>query len=152
MKPGKVRPIAICVFRNKGKILVSKGYDEVKDQNFFRPLGGRIEFGEKGDQTVKRELYEELELEVSQLQYLGTLENIFTYNGQKGHEIILVYDGKFNDPETYNLTELFGMEDDDEPIHAIWKPISDFKTKPPKKKKTKIPPLYPDGLYELLMD
>jgi hypothetical protein len=41
----KIRPIAICVFRHKDRILVAEGYDPVKKQTFYRPLGGVIEFG-----------------------------------------------------------------------------------------------------------
>jgi len=41
-----IRSIAICVFRHKNHILVAEGYDPVKDEYFYRPLGGGIEFGE----------------------------------------------------------------------------------------------------------
>src|SRR6185436_15505746 len=95
MKKPRVRPLAICVFRNQGRILVNQGYDSIKDQYFYRPLGGGIEFGETSMDTVGRELMEELNVEVERdsLQYLGTVENIFTFNGMVGHEIILIYDG-----------------------------------------------------------
>lgn len=85
MKPGKVRPLAICVFRRGDSILVAEGHDRVKRQTFYRPLGGRIEFGERAAETVARELREEIQQEVRDLRYLGTLENIFTYEGQPGN-------------------------------------------------------------------
>lgn len=46
MKPQTIRPLAICVFRHAGRILVAEGTDEVKGETFYRPLGGAIEFGE----------------------------------------------------------------------------------------------------------
>jgi len=93
MKKNKIRPLAICVFCNHNRILVAEGYDPVKKQTFYRPLGGGIEFGESSEHTIHRELMEEIGAEVSDLKYLGTLENIFVFNGEPGHEIVMVYDG-----------------------------------------------------------
>jgi len=144
MKPGKVRPIAVCVFRDQERILVQVGYDPQKEQTFFRPLGGRIEFGETGAETIVREIEEELGLEVTGVKYLGTLENIFIYNGEKGHEIVMLYDGRFVDPEVYTQPTLIGTEDDSEPLKAVWMSLADFQ-------KEQAPPLYPTGLLELLL-
>jgi hypothetical protein len=46
MKPGQIRPLVIGVFSRNGSILVSEGYDTGKQQFFFRPIGGGINFGE----------------------------------------------------------------------------------------------------------
>lgn len=35
MKPGRVRPLALCVFRKNDLILVQEGYDAVKNQTFY---------------------------------------------------------------------------------------------------------------------
>jgi 8-oxo-dGTP pyrophosphatase MutT (NUDIX family) len=110
VKKNKVRPLAICVFRNKGRILVAEGYDPVKKHTFYRPLGGAIEFGEPSQQTVCRELMEEIGAEVDGLQYLGTVENIFVFNGEPGHEIVLVYDGVLTDSGLYEQAEVEGNE------------------------------------------
>jgi 8-oxo-dGTP pyrophosphatase MutT (NUDIX family) len=145
VKPGKVRPLAICVFRHQGRIFVSEGYDEVKAEVFYRPLGGKIEFGEHGRDTVARELREEIGADVTDLRYLGTLENIFTYNGQAGHEIVLVYDGAFVDRTLYERAVVDGFEADAEQVgdfKVVWKPLSFFQQGNA--------PLYPDGLLELL--
>lgn len=143
MKAGKVRPLAICVFRDGDRILVAEGYDAVKSQVFYRPLGGKIEFGELGRDTIRRELKEELLAEVTQVSYLGTLENLFTFNGQKGHEIVLVYDGRFTDQTLYERPFIPGLEQDGEEIRAVWKSLAYFKEKDAH-------PLYPDGLLGLL--
>src|SRR5690349_6932913 len=89
------RPIVICLFRNEGRILADKGVDSVKGQEFYRPLGGMIEFGEHSIDAINREIFEETKQEVRNLKYLGALENIFTYEGKAGHEIVIVYDGEF---------------------------------------------------------
>lgn len=144
MKPGKIRPLAVCVFSHEGRILAAEGYDAVKQEMFYRPLGGRIEFGETGAQTVERELNEEIHAAVTNLRYLGTLENIFTYNGQPGHEIVLVYDGELLDATLYGREAVEGWEDDDHLLFvARWKSLDEFRG-------AGAPPLYPAGLLALL--
>ncbi len=145
MRERKIRPIAICLFRHNGRILAAEGYDALKQQPFYRPLGGSIEFGERGEETIVREIREELGVEVKDIIYLATLENIFTYQGQMGHEIVLVYDGRFVDQSLYERPLLEGYEiDDGETITAVW---LDLTTRGPDS-----PPLYPDGLPELLQN
>ena len=53
-----IRPLAICLFSRGDQILVAEGFDPVKDETFYRPLGGAIEFGERAVQTLARELSE----------------------------------------------------------------------------------------------
>ena len=141
MKKNRVRAIAICVFRNGDRILVAEGIDEVKSQKFYRPLGGTIEFGEYSAETVRRELLEEIQAEVFDLCYLGTLENIFTFNGKNGHEIVFVYDGKLTDKTLYEKGRLHGDELGT-PFEAIWIDLREIGPGSP--------PLYPTGLAELL--
>ena len=140
----QIRPIAICVFKHANRILVFEGYDPVKGETFYRPLGGGIEFGEWSQETICRELMEELGVEVKpdNLQYLGTLENIFTFNGDNGHEIVMIYDGKLVDSGLYEQAVIEGKEDNNIPFHAMWKSIAEFG------QGKSI--LYPDGLLELL--
>lgn len=137
----QIRPLAICVFSRDGRILAAEGFDPVKQERFYRPLGGGIEFGETGAETIRRELREEIEAEVAEIHYLGALENIFTFNGQPGHEIVLVYDGRLADESLYAQTKIHGREDEDLKFVAVWKSLDEFGPKAP---------LYPDGLVELL--
>ncbi|MCB9419241.1 MAG: NUDIX hydrolase [Ardenticatenaceae bacterium] len=138
-----IRPIVICVFSHNGRILTVEGYDPLKRQIFYRPLGGGIEFGEFSQDALMREIREELNTAVTGLRYLATLENIFTFSGQPGHEIVQVYDGRFEDTTLYRRPVLKGLEDNGQPFTAFWKSLSDFEGK-------NAPPLYPDGLLELL--
>jgi 8-oxo-dGTP pyrophosphatase MutT (NUDIX family) len=136
-----VRPLAICVFSHQDRILVSESYDPVKSQYFYRPLGGRIEFGEYAVDTLHREIQEEIGAQIAKLRYLGTLENIFTYAGKPGHEIILVYDGELVDRSFYEKSEFQGFEADNY--------TGEFKCLWIKRNQTDIP-VYPDGLMALL--
>ena len=143
MIPHKIRPIAICVFQNNGRILAAEGIDPLKQQLFYRPLGGAIEFGEYSADTIARELTEELGTAVTGLRYLGALENVFTYNGQTGHEIVMVYDGAFTDRSLYDRTVINGVEDSGLSFRAVWVRLADCAD-------PAAPPIYPTGLLELL--
>ena len=143
MKPNFIRPIAICVFRNDGRILVVEGYDPIKGQIFYRPPGGGIEYGEHSTVAIERELAEELGVAVVDLRYLGTVENIFTHDGRMGHEIVMVYDGAFADRSLYNQGFIEGVEDDGQSFRAVWVRPSDCAN-------PAAPPVYPTGLLELL--
>lgn len=145
MRSGYVRPIALCVFRHSDRILVAEGYDPIKQQAFYRPLGGTIEFGELSINTVIREIDEELRVAVTNVRYLGTLENIFDYAGQMGHEIVLVYDGEFADRTLYDRQVIYGAEIDGATFRAVWLALADCRTPAAQ-------PLYPTGLLELLED
>lgn len=142
MKNIYIRPIEICVFREDDEVLVEFGYDRIKDETFYRPLGGGIEFGECSHIAVRREIQEELGASIKKLTLLGTLENIFTFEGRPGHEIVLVYQGAFTDPSKFETKELTGREDDGSTIRAFWKPMEEFR-------QGRFP-IYPDGLLELL--
>jgi len=143
MREEKIRPIAICVCRDGERILVAELFDRKKDQTFYRPLGGTIEFGERGEAAVRREMREEIAAELSEVRYLGMLENIFTYESRRGHEIMLVYDACLSDPRFYEEESIQGDEEGN-PFKAVWKRLEEFG---PGK-----PPLYPDGLLEMLVN
>ncbi|HSL29014.1 MAG TPA: NUDIX domain-containing protein [Anaerolineales bacterium] len=140
----QIRPIAICVFRKGNRILVSEGYNRVKDEYFYRPLGGGIEFGEHSADTICREVLEEVNLQAKResLKYLGTLENIFQFNGETGHEIVFVYDGILEEPSVYEQRLVPGREANGEEIRAVWKSLDEFENQGLI--------LYPTGLLELL--
>lgn len=143
-KKPRIRPLALCIFRHDDKIFVSEGYDSLINKRFFRPIGGKIEFGERGHETVAREVMEEINAKVTDIRYLGTLENLFELEGNPGHEIVLVYDGRFVD-EAFNDDNIVVRGTDDNQIlyDATWKTLDFFRA-------ADAPPLYPDGLMELI--
>jgi 8-oxo-dGTP pyrophosphatase MutT (NUDIX family) len=141
MSSQSIRPLAICVFWNVGRILVSEGYDPVKKLKFYRPLGGGIEFGETSAQAVMREIREEINAEITNIRFIGTLESIFTYLGAPGHEIVQVYDGKFLDRTLYTIPTIIGAESNGQSFQAHWRSLDCFSEETP---------LFPDGLLQLL--
>ncbi len=143
MHKKRPRAIAICIFSHNGRILVAEGYDLVKRVYFYRPVGGGIEYGEYSKDALVREIREEIGAEMTQQRYLGTIENIFLYNSEQGHEIAFIYDARFTNPSLYTKERIEGIEDDNSPFTIVWKPLSFFREGQAS--------LYPDGLLELLV-
>jgi ADP-ribose pyrophosphatase YjhB (NUDIX family) len=139
--PANIRPKAVCVVRHGNSILVGDGYDQVKGQTFFGPPGGGIEFGERAADAVRREMREELGVELEDLALRGVLENVFTLDGQAGHEIVFVFEARLTDASLYGRDEIALTEGDQTSV-ARWLPLSRFGPGGP--------PLYPTGLFELL--
>ena len=135
------RPVAVALFRRRDEILVFEVPDPVKRVTGWRLPGGTIEFGELGREAVVREIREELDAEVVDAGYLGTVENIFTYLGVALHELVRVYTARFADPRLYDQARFDCVEANGVQFTCIWKPIAVFRAGTL---------LYPDGLLELI--
>lgn len=144
-KKPRIRPLAICIIMHEGKTLVSENFDTVKQQQFYRPLGGGIHFGENGRDAILREITEETGQQALDIVYIGVLENIFICEGEPGHEIVLVYRGRIKDERFYNMVGSLPpcVESNGEIISLKWVPLDEFATG------RKI--LYPDGLLQLVL-
>lgn len=140
-KKKRMRAIAICLFRHQGRILVSEGFDEVKQETFFRPLGGGIDFCETSQDAIVREVQEELGAEITDVQLLGILESIFLYRGEPGHEIVFVYDARFVDASLYDRDRL-EVQEGKHQFTATWQSLAQM-TGPGQQ-------LVPEGLAALL--
>lgn len=86
----RIRPLALGMVWRGDELLVFEEHDPAAHETFSRPLGGEIEFGERGDEALRREFREELGVELINVQYRGLVESLFTYKGQPGHEIVMV--------------------------------------------------------------
>lgn len=135
----RIRNLAICVFHRDDRILVAKGHDDVKDEFFYRPLGGEIEFGESAEDALRREILEELGLSLMSPVLLGVLENQFVYRGRAGHEIVFVFDATFADPRVY-AEAMVPLLEPGWIGPASWMNMAVEPSAP----------LYPTGLFELL--
>ena len=138
-----VCPKAMALLSWNNKILVFEGYDTIKDQYYYRPLGGEIEFGEYAHQAVKREILEEIGVKIYDVQYLFTLESIYECDGVPGHEIDLVFDAKLEESSLYGK-EIDAIENDGKIFHSSWKSLEEMKREGR--------PLYPEGLPEKLQN
>lgn len=122
----EIRPIVLGVVRKGNKLLVSKGYDKSKNQEFYRCLGGGIEFLERSEDALKREFKEEINIEIELGDFLGISENIFNYKGKDAHELILFYEAYINDKD---YQQKYDLVDDNIETEAVWVDIDKFKNK-----------------------
>ena len=144
MLAGQIRALVLCLFRDGDRILVSRDYDSVKRNYYYRPLGGGIEFGETSRDAIVREIREELGAEIEDVRWLGTLENIFTLEGEPGHEIVLVYDARFVDRLLYEQDVVLGQEPEiGATFQAEWMTLEDLVKSPAR--------FVPEGLATLIM-
>jgi ADP-ribose pyrophosphatase YjhB (NUDIX family) len=139
---GRIRPIALGVVRRGHELLVFDAVDSVTGERFHRPLGGGIEFGERAEDAVVRELHEETGEKIVVRRLLGVLENVFTHEGADHHEICFVFDVEFDESSAYGRPRFEIVEfvrGKEVRLPAIWVDPSALDA-----------PLYPDGLEELL--
>ena len=127
MQKGKVRVIVLGLIRSGDRIFVSECEDPVKQDTFYRALGGGIEFGEHSIDALQREFQEEIQAELTNIKYLACLENFFIFNGQAGHELIQLYQCEFVDPKIYQLESL-AFADGEWVFSALWMPIERFRS------------------------
>ena len=125
----RIRIQALALVRQHDRILVEQGRDDVKGETFFRLLGGTVEFGETGAETLRRELREELGAEADVGRLIATIENLFTYEGRAAHEICLVYECRLRDERLYALDAWDSPEEtpDGVVVHPVsWRAIDSF--------------------------
>lgn len=120
-----IRNIAICKIEKDDHIFVLEGYDPNKDETFYRPIGGGIEFGELAKEAAVREFQEELNTNIVVGSNFQVFENIFEFNGKPGHEVVFILDATFEDSSFYENREFVGNEGSDT-FKALWVHIDEF--------------------------
>lgn len=86
---------AAVMINHNGKILTHKNINK----GHYALIGGRVEIGESSEETVKREVMEELGKEIEVTGYVATIENFFEMKGSKYHEILFIHKGEFVNDE-----------------------------------------------------
>lgn len=79
------RVAGVCI--HEGYVLLHRAE---RDEYWALP-GGRCEFGESSDETLRREMREELNVTVTVGRLLWVVENFFTLTGTTYHELALLY-------------------------------------------------------------
>lgn len=96
MQNKQIELLVRAIIKTKGKILVCKR----KGKDYYFLPGGHIEYGESARYALKRELQEELGIEVLELNFIGALEHTFTEDRKHHHEINIAFDVKTDKIET----------------------------------------------------
>jgi len=122
-----IRPKSMIIVTNGAGVLATKGYDTVKDEHFYRLIGGSLNVGETGEQCIRREVQEELGCGLDGLERIDVIENIFQYNAELCHEIIFLYRGELCDHALYQKESITIIEPFAQ-FEAIWVPLEDIIT------------------------
>ncbi|PKN98691.1 MAG: hypothetical protein CVU42_10765 [Chloroflexi bacterium HGW-Chloroflexi-4] len=112
-KQSPIRFKSLAWIEDQDMLFVVKMTDKVKLDDYYRPVGGSVEFGELAIDTVKREVREELNTNIEVIGAPLILENLFTCDGEPGHEIDYFYPCRFAEKsfyarKTFSLTEANG--------------------------------------------
>lgn len=91
----KLNVRAAGVMIHNGKVLFYRNVNS----DYYALIGGRVEIGESSEDTIKREIKEELGKDIKITKYISTIENFFEIKGSKYHEIMFVYGIEFINEE-----------------------------------------------------
>ena len=138
----RIRTVAVALCQAGDRILVERGYDRVRDHHFYRAIGGGVEFGERAAVAVTREWREELGFTLETPVLLGVLENLFTYEGRAGHEVIFVFSARVSDPRAHRQREFVSVDINGQRHAAAWVSIDALRDGST--------PFYPAGALDLL--
>ena len=141
MEEGRIRTSTICVIRHQDRILAAPGYAGSKGV-FYRPLGGEINFGEHSRQAIRRELQEEIQVEITDPRYLGVIENFYTLYDVPQHELVIVYEADLVDVSLYGTSSIQGDEGG-QAFRVEWVSLTEFTEGRAS--------LFPDGLLDMLV-
>lgn len=120
-----MRPTAFCLLENNGRLLLQEFWHEHDHYHFYRPPGGGIEHGELAVDAIRREMREELNLEIPEPQFLTVLENIFDYGGEIKHEIVFLFRVDVSDERLTAVPEV-QILDSTLAFRAVWHAIDEL--------------------------
>ncbi len=117
-KPKRIYQMRVAglAFRN-GHVLVHRATHE----KFWTFPGGRAEMGEQSQDTLAREMVEELGAEVSVGRLLWVVENFFHYEGKDWHELGFYYLMEL--PDSFPFDEeaiVHRVQDGKNPLEFRW--------------------------------
>lgn len=112
----RIRNLAVGVPVRDGHVLVQEFGGSEGERPFVRAIGGGIEFGERAVEALRREYLEELGLVVTAAELLGVTENIFSFLGRAGHEIVHIFAVECAGLETWPLEARVRVIDDESTV------------------------------------
>ena len=122
-----VRGTAIIIHNNK--VLMHRSVNEP----YHALVGGRVKLGESSEQTVKREVMEELGKEVDVTGYCCTIENFFNFRNSEYHEIMFVHFAEFKDEDDKKIEHTIKNAEGREDLEYRWldlDKIDEYEIKP----------------------
>ena len=109
--------VAVSVI-NSDQVLLMEIYDPGRNLTLHLPVGGGLEFGETIHVAAKREVQEELGIEVHP-EFCSFSENFFEFDGVPAHELVFHFLARIDD-ETRRQLPKYGTESDGEQFPIKW--------------------------------
>jgi 8-oxo-dGTP pyrophosphatase MutT (NUDIX family) len=122
----RIKVKSLAWLENEGMLFVVKIFDTFKNEDFYRPIGGTVEFGESALQALQREVAEEMNTRVSVIAAPLILENLFVCDGNPGHEIVYLYPCRFCEANFYERKTYRRLEANGRIMDALWVSIAEF--------------------------
>jgi ADP-ribose pyrophosphatase YjhB (NUDIX family) len=123
--PQRIRAIAVALIYRGTDVLVMAVKDDNGAVKGWRPLGGAIEFGESAEEAVAREFLEEIGSSVRCIQQLCVLENLYSHEGTRGHEVVFTFEAELLGSELEPAINSWFV-DGGVTNHVAWRPVSEF--------------------------
>jgi 8-oxo-dGTP diphosphatase len=131
MKPGVDYVGVACVFfchDGQGNLLLHKRSHKSRDEKGRWDCGGgMLEVGEEIENTIKREVKEEFNAQVEEIQFLAHSNVMRDNDGEKTHWLALVFavqikpqGVKINEPEKIEELGWFRKDNLPSPRHSMW--------------------------------
>ncbi|MBI4363337.1 MAG: NUDIX domain-containing protein [Candidatus Doudnabacteria bacterium] len=129
MKSG-VDHIGVCVVYfchdGKGRVLMARRTENSRDEHGRWDIGGgRIEFGDTVENTLRKEIQEEYNAKVLDFEFLGFRDVHRSHNGEPTHWLALDYkvlidpEGiKINEPHKFDSLDWFTIDNLPQPVHS----------------------------------
>lgn len=109
-----IRAAGVIIHNNK--ILAHRNLNK---EHYCIP-GGRVEIGENSEETVRREIQEELGKQIEITGYVATIENFFEMNESKYHEIYFLHEIEFTNEEDKKINYTMNNEEGKEYLQYEW--------------------------------
>lgn len=108
-----------------GRTVVSKNGRASVAADFYRVVGGTVNFFETTEKGIQREIKEEFGTEIENLQLLEVAENLYPFDNIKRHAIEFLYKGELKNKELLK-TGTIHVVDDGYEVDAVWVPIEEL--------------------------
>lgn len=89
---------AVILENTRGEILLVKRFQEPK-KGFWDLPGGFVESNETLEESARREIKEELGIDLTEIKYLSSHHNKYLYGGVNYDTVSAIFTGKFNGTE-----------------------------------------------------
>jgi ADP-ribose pyrophosphatase YjhB (NUDIX family) len=123
--PQTIRAIAVALVYRGTDVLVMAVKDDSGSIKGWRPLGGAIEFGESAEEALAREFLEEIGKPIRSIKRLCILENLYSHEGTRGHEIVFAFEAELVS-SGFDSTASLSFFDGGAINEVAWLPVRGF--------------------------